>query len=284
MPKTLPIYSHGNLPWVYFFNLYHSLNYFLEIYQKLGFNHVFLYDNNDINGEKLEDIISKEKFYKFITIINFRGYRGEYGGPQMSSYYDCYEKNYLIYDWIAFFDVDEYLVFNQRNLTIQQFLDNSRYNNCEIVKINWKVFSDNNQLEYENKPLCERFIEEVNQSHIINKVNKLIIRGNLANFTYKKIINPHIIFKSKYACNSNGIIINNTRCIKPEYKYAYLNHYYTKSIKEYCLKVKRGRAFLKQEFLSIKLKQYYFNYFFRFNKKTKKKIKIFNGEFDTSFK
>ena len=87
-------------------NLY--IKYFVDIYKKLGFNHIFLYDNNDNNGEYIEDVIPKEIRKNFISIIR----------PQMAAYYDCYEKNNLFYDWIAFFDVDEYLILNPSNLKL----------------------------------------------------------------------------------------------------------------------------------------------------------------------
>ena len=255
---------------------------FLYFYKRLGFNHIFLYDNNDINGERFEKVIPEKLLKTFVTIINYRGFRGDSYGPQMSSYYDCYDKNNLNYDWLAFFDVDEYLNLSPDNLTIQQLLHNSRYNNCESIKFNWKVFTDNNQLDYENKPLNERFTVAVNISNVFNTACKMIIKGNLSNYSLRKTFHPHDIFYSNYSCNSNGIICKE-RYIKPVYKYASLYHYYTKSIKEYCLKVKRGRAFVKKTPIN-ELKTFYFNNFFEFNKKTKEKVDIYNKAFNTSFK
>lgn len=230
----------------------------------------------------MEKILEEEIKNNFVTLINFRGYRGNFGGPQMSSYYDCYGKNNLNYDWIAFFDADEYLELIPNNLTIQDFLNNSRYNNCESIKINWRVFSDNNFLYYEDKPLNERFVEKINESHWINTVVKPIIRGNLSNYNSKKSFYPHNIFNNTKSCNSNGEINQEIR-LNPVYKYAVLNHYYTKSIQEYCTKIKRGRAFLNDSTLD-EPKKFYFDFFFLFNKKTKEKINFFNNAFNTSFK
>ena len=39
-------------------NLY--IQEFMDYYKKLGYNHIFIYDNNDINGERFEDVIQKE--------------------------------------------------------------------------------------------------------------------------------------------------------------------------------------------------------------------------------
>ena len=50
------------------------------------------------------------------------GYRGINIYPQLEAYRDCYKKNNKKYDWISFFDVDEYLKLILSNLKIQQFL------------------------------------------------------------------------------------------------------------------------------------------------------------------
>ena len=91
---------------------------FIEYYKQLGFNHIFLYDNNDKNGENIKEVISDFIEKKFITYINFRDFKKKLGGPIMAAYLDCYHKNNLLFDWIAFFDVDEYLTFNPNNLKL----------------------------------------------------------------------------------------------------------------------------------------------------------------------
>ena len=123
-------------------NLY--IKEFVETHKQLGFNHIFIYDNNDVNGEKVEDVIIEYVNQGFITIINYRGY----SAPQMNSYFDCYKRNNLIYDWLAFFDVDEFLIL-KKNINIQNFLIDSRYDYCEIIKINWRMITDGGKLDYE---------------------------------------------------------------------------------------------------------------------------------------
>jgi hypothetical protein len=149
-------------------NLY--IKNFIDYYKKLGITKIIIYDNNDLDGEKFEDVIKNEIDKGYVTIINYRGDRGNgyVGGQQMKAYYDCYKKNNLYYDWITFFDIDEYLVLNKEN-NIQQFLTSSRYDKCELVKVNIAFYTDNNQLEFEDKPLMERFTEKAK-----NKIHKFI--------------------------------------------------------------------------------------------------------------
>ena len=98
-------------------NLY--IKEFIDYYRNLGYNHIFIYDNNDINGERIEDVIQKEIDEGFISIINYRGDRDK---PILRVYFDCYEKNNKTYDWLSFFDVDEFLEIKPKKLKFKNFL------------------------------------------------------------------------------------------------------------------------------------------------------------------
>ena len=93
----------------------------------------------------------------FVTIIDYRGHKVPKNNNQIEAYYDCYEKHNKQYDWLSFFDIDEYLILKPKMIKIQNFLDNERYKNCPNIKINWLYYSDNNQIYYEDKPLTRRF-------------------------------------------------------------------------------------------------------------------------------
>jgi hypothetical protein len=68
---------------------------FVEHYKKIGYDKIFIYDNNDIGDEKFEDVLNKQISSNFVEIINFRGYRGKRQKPQNDAYFHCYEKNLL---------------------------------------------------------------------------------------------------------------------------------------------------------------------------------------------
>ena len=65
---------------------------FIEHYKNLGYNKIFIYDNNDINEERFEDIISDEINIGFVSIINYIGIKSP---VQLMSYVDCYKNNNL---------------------------------------------------------------------------------------------------------------------------------------------------------------------------------------------
>jgi hypothetical protein len=71
-------------------NLY--ANEFVNHYKKIGYDKIFIYDNNNIGDEKFEDVLNKQISSNFVEIINFRGYRGKRQKPQNDAYFHCYEK------------------------------------------------------------------------------------------------------------------------------------------------------------------------------------------------
>ena len=255
-------------------NLY--IKEFLSHYKNLGYNHVFLYDNNDINDETLEEIIKDEVEEGFVTIINIRGQKKR---PQFRVYIDCYEKNNKIYDWLSFFDTDEFLELKPKGIKIQEFLDNERYKNCQNVKFNWVLFSDDDKLYYSNKPIQERFTKPLFNSSLNNRI-KSTVKGNLSSNYWKGAWNPHSGITNYNACSSSGKKISNISPFNEpfDYKYGYLKHYRTKTIEEYIKKVKRGRAAANKVSYRRQVEK-----FFITNKKTKEKLDIFKKEFNISF-
>ena len=255
-------------------NLY--IKEFLYHYKNLGYNHIFIYDNNDINGESLEEVIKSEIEKGFVTIINIRGQKKK---PQFRVYIDCYGKNNKIYDWLSFFDTDEFLELKPKGIKIQEFLDNERYHNCQNVKFNWVLYSDNNQLYYVNKPIQERFTKPLFNNSLNNRI-KSTVRGNLSSNYWKGAWNPHSGVTNYNSCSSSGKIISKISPFNEpyDYKYGYLKHYRTKTIEEYIKKVKRGRAAANKINYKRQVER-----FFLTNKKTKKKLDIFKKEFNISF-
>ena len=252
---------------------------FVDYYRKIGYNNIFIYDNNEINDEKFEDVINNEIKEGFVKIINFRGYRGSKGKPQFDAYLDCYEKNNKKYDWLSFFDFDEFLEFKPINIKIQDFLSNNRFKNCLNVKINWLWYINNNSLYYENKPIQERVTFPLYGSQY-NLPIKSTIRGNLSMNYWLNMNNPHSSLNNFNSCSSSGQHISySTPFINPpDYKYAILKHYHNKSFEEYCRKILRGRADTNNANLKKIIQYLYEN-----NKYNKKKLNIMKRIFNISF-
>ena len=242
---------------------------FVEYYKNLGITHIFLYDNNDIEDENFNNILKDYINNNFVKIINYRGLFK----PQKNAYKNCYNNLKNNYDWIAFFDADEYLyIVNVTN--INDFLSLSKFKKCSSILINWKYYGDNNNLFYKPKPLKERFLipTYLQKNKNVNKYfysgGKTIARGKL------KIIWAHFphFLKNKNICRPDGNIIKNPFS-PPQFSKAYINHYITKSTEEFAEKTNRGTVYSRYSSHRKYLFKKIINYFL-YNKITKEKINI----------
>jgi hypothetical protein len=228
---------------------------FVNYYRKLKINKIFVYDNNDLNGENLEDILSKYIKYNFVEIIN---YRGKYK-PQKQAYNNCYINNNKDYNWMAFYDADEYLYINNYT-NINKFLSLPQFKNCSSILINWKYYGDNDNIFYEPRPLQQRFTKPF-YFNINNKRNiyffcagKSIVRSRL-NLTWAHF--PHYL-KNKPMCRPSGEILKNYFS-PPNYSKAYIKHYATKSTEEFIERIIRGAVCTKytsKKYIIYRIKYY----------------------------
>lgn len=214
-------------------NLY--INEFVEFYQKIGINKIFLYDNNDEDGENFEDIL---KFYinnGTVEIINWRGKSAEY--EKMMS--DCYQNNYINYDWLLFYEIDEYIHIKENN-DLKLFLSDQKFDNCECIYLNWLFHTDNNLIYYDNRTLQERFpVPEPNPQKNNSNVKhfvKTIMKG------HGKMIEINNIYKlsdNLKGCDGNGNqpIFNGNEMIENDFENNYIIHYSCKSTEEFLNKL-----------------------------------------------
>ena len=244
------------------------INEFVEHYLNLKITKIIIYDNNDINGEDFYNILQKYIRKRLIKIINIRGIKR----PQKKALNDCYKNNNKNYDWIGFYDIDEFLYINNYT-NLNNFLSLSKFKKCQGLLINWKYYGDNNQVYYENKPVQQRFIKIFPTELLKKKIYyysaaKSIIRGRLS---IKWGHCPHYI-KNIINCRADGRIIKNYFS-PPQYSIAYINHYITKSTEEFIERINRGDVILKvnNNYIENRIK----NYYFFFNKITKKKLYLF---------
>ena len=230
----------------------------------------------------MENVISDEINSGLVSIFNFRGFRGKKGGQQMDAYYNCYKSNKNNCSWISFFDIDEYLIIDKEFISLQQLLNNDRYENCDGISVNWKVYHDNNFLEYKNMPIIQRFTGI--KYNVYSNTTKLIVRGKISK-NLKKSYSAHTLWYNIRLCNTLGKRITHKFWKTPcSYKYMHLNHYKTKTISEYCKKLKKGNVYYKDKSLTPQYLKDRFNDFFKINNKTEEKVNIFNNFFNTSFK
>ena len=228
---------------------------FVEYYYKIGVDKINLYDNNNMNGERFEEVIGDFIKSGFVRILNWRGKKL----PQLKAMNDCYKKNYKKFNWLMFYDIDEYISLADYS-NIKYFLNEKKFSSCQLIYLNLITHTDNNHLYYENKSLFERFPERVPMEKPEGKrlEVKFILRGNISNI---KIKNQHYCNKKLKNCNGFGKE-NTTLSIHtyfPDYKYYYIDHFFSKSTEEFIDKIVKGDCrYSKPKKIKIrKIKRYF---------------------------
>ena len=240
---------------------------YVEHYKKYGVDKIFLYDNNDIDGERFEEEINDYIESGFVELINWRGV------PKalIKIINQCYQKNKDKYDWLIFYELDEFLYLKNYN-NIKIYLNQRRFKICKSIQLNWVHRSDNNLMFYEKKPLAIRF-KEKGKNVKKNKFNKLafiktIIRGHMNNIT---ITHVHRLCLKIKGCDGFGrkAELDVIRSLRPDYEYYYINHYYGKSVEEFIEKLKRGDVY---KGITKKNNMYQLKKYFYINKITSEKL------------
>lgn len=202
---------------------------FVEHYKNIGFSNIIIMDNNHEGEEHFEEVLQDYVDSGFVIIEDYRNQIK----PQMRGYTEMYAKYKNEYDWIAFFDFDEFLFLN--NITINEWLGGYP-DDCEEVLINWLCMTDNNLVRYDPRPLVERFTEAMPLDRCV-QYNfpddchvKSIIKGNL-NVVFGG--NPHVPDTPLKAYNATGIRCQNSPFQPIDYTKAHLRHFTTKTIEEW---------------------------------------------------
>ena len=240
---------------------------FVEHYKKLGFDNICLYDNNDVNGEKFTSVINKYIKSGFVIVKNKRGVKN----AQIKCYTECYQQYHKKYDWIAFFDIDEFLHIDN-NLSIKQFLSQQKFNNNYVncIRICWRQYTDSGLVKVNNKNYSiNRFTHYLPINILDCTQTKIILKGNLNNIVFDS---PHGCLKNKhiYCVNSCGVKCSNSINISNKtWSNACLNHYRFKTIEEYVLN-KMVRLW-PHNYKNFGKKILNLNFFFLYNKRTKEK-------------
>ena len=218
-------------------NLY--VREYVEYYISYGVDKIFIYDNNEENGERFQEVINDYINKGYVEIINYRGLIS----PQAKVYKECYKKNYRKYNWLIFYDMDEYIYLkNFKNIKI--YLKQKKFYKCQRIQLNWIFHTDNNLLFYDNRTLAKRFPEREKKARGKKKGGaqgvKSILKGNIETNIY----DVHVLNHNLTGCDGFG----NIKYIKAistdisDFKYFYINHYYSKSTEEFINKLMRGSA------------------------------------------
>lgn len=218
---------------------------YVEYYKDLGVDNIFLYDNNYDGEDDFNDVISDYISEGFVRLKNYRNRRN----CQQKAYQECYNNCKNLYDWIGFFDVDEFVTLPKYK-DIKEYLSQDIFNKYNIIGLNWHTYGYSGQIEKKEGKVVDRFTKPIEPVLFRKKGMlfphnmhlKVFIRCNACGRINWLSSTPHMPSNNTKCCDSRGNEISN---ISPfyaniDYNYAYIRHYTTKSLEEFLIKTKRG--------------------------------------------
>lgn len=202
----------------------------IEWHRKQGVEKFYIYDNEstDCTKEVLQPYIESG----LVEYTYFPGYR-----KQLAAYDDCLERFRFDVYWLAFIDLDEFIV-PIKDKSIPEFL--KRFEGFPAVEINWLIYGSGGAKAKIPGTMMERFKYHSNPDHYLNRHVKSIVDTRRI-FT---LVGCHEAARiSGYAADSHGKMIKkHFRDREPQQDVIRINHYAVRSYEEFLEKQNRGRA------------------------------------------
>ena len=234
----------------------------VEHYKQLGVAHIYIYDNNREGEEHFEDVLKTYIDEGFVSVHPFTG-------SQKKAYEQCYNDFNSAYDWIGFFDFDEFVEIQDGRKAADLL---SGFDYADVVVLNWRTMTDNGLLHYEDKPVKERFTEGTGEDFQINRHVKSFVQTGISGISFN---DPHCPNAPKLkVVNVHGISVKQVPIQEQViHDIARIDHYDTKTAEEWINKNRRGWPDATKE-IADRRRASAIDIFFAINQRTKEKEEI----------
>lgn len=203
----------------------------LQYHLKLGFDEVFVYENN-------WRYVFKDAFED--DPVHFIPFDGDV--MQLKAYNTFIKEHGNDFDWAAFIDVDEFIV-NNTSSSLKDVLE--RLQQFPQIGINWRLMGSNGLHSYDTftSSVVKRFTrgDKHLNKHVKQIVNLSWFKKNLKPFPV--FINPHCTNGASFGVEAQNQFFGPFQTSRLETSHALeLYHYAVKTPEELHEKVMRGRA------------------------------------------
>ncbi len=214
------------------------LKHWIAWYRDLGFDGIIIFDDGSSDGcsEFLDDLHGQ---YGVIVESTVGSKTDWYYERQQRCYRYAIEKYKRDFDWIAFFDVDEFL-FIEGDLKIADFL--ATYSGSDAVAVNWCNYGSSGHVVAPSQPPVVSYTWHAAPTHPINRHVKTILRPLKLGSSWFNVhcfdIDPdryHLTNGKPVQWSSNLGIINDN----PDWAKARLMHYQCRSLEDFVARAKK---------------------------------------------
>ncbi len=158
--------------------------------------------------------------------------------PQWAAYEDGVQQLQGRADWVAFIDLDEFIV-TPHHLSIQEFLRD--YGELQAIAINWKMFGSSGLQTHEPGFVMERFTRCAKRSFSGNRAIKTLARLDAVEIprVHTCHFRPGVRYQTVLG-EEIGPSVGTSEAVSHDI--IRINHYFTRSREEWEAKAKRGRG------------------------------------------
>lgn len=204
------------------------LKEWIEYHLMVGVDRFYVYDIESTDGplEILQPYIEK-------GIVQYKYYPGK--GMQVQAYCDAILTNKYNTRWLAFVDIDEFIVPVQKYTLPEVLRDFERYPG---ICLSWAMYDSSGHIEKPDGLVIKYYTHRnTDPEYRLNR-------------TIKSIVNPREVIVTnvhwcyyrgfKWGVNENGCEITGNNAEIPSLEKLRVNHYYTKSKEEFLFKLNKG--------------------------------------------
>ena len=208
-----------------------NLPEWIEFHRLVGVEHFYIYDNE--SNDNLKEILSS---YIKSGVVEYTYWSGI--GQQRNMYNDCLLKHKYDTKWLAYIDIDEFIVPNDKNNILDILKD---YDGYAGLSIHWVMYGSNGYKTKQDGLVIERFTKRASDDFVRNMEIKSIINPR---FCVGMDVHKPYIYKNYYSVDENYNRIYSHKNNPFTIKKIRINHYFCKSWEEYLNKQKRGDSMI----------------------------------------
>lgn len=216
-----------------------SFKEWIEWHRSIGVEKFYIYDNESTDNTK--EVLRPYIEEGIVEYHYFPGFK-----KQLEAYDDCFSRHRLDTRWIAFIDLDEFII-PVKDKTLPKFL--KRFEKYSAVEINWLTYGSGGQKKKTPGGVMKRFKCHSSPEHMLNRHVKSIVNPRKV----CNMVGAHEAARiSGKTVDSHGDVVkDNFRHRDPIQDVIRINHYAVKSLEEFVEKQSRGRACGRRNGISL---------------------------------
>ncbi|HCN55710.1 glycosyltransferase family 2 protein [Leuconostoc citreum] len=203
----------------------------IEYHRLIGVSKFYIFDNDSNDG--LDHLLGGYIQRGIVELTKLHG-----SGRQLEAYNIAIQKSKNSVKWLGVIDADEFIqVMDGEKLS--DILE--KYKHVGML-VGWSIFGSDGNKHFDNRLVMERFTRHAYDDFIADY--KMIFNPRKA----LRFVNPHYVQMLGSVIDEQGNriysypYITNIEVKPSSKKIIRINHYYTKSLSEFCEKSKRGYA------------------------------------------